>query len=56
MADGPRRTYAERAGEIVTLIDSINQRGNDPHHLHEAKDAAKRKARALQMALESDGL
>jgi imidazoleglycerol phosphate dehydratase HisB len=56
MADAPRRTYAQRAAEMVELIDSINQRGNNPHHLHETKDAAKQKARALQRALETDGL
>lgn len=52
----PRRTYAARAAEIVDLINRIAQMGHDPHHLHETKDAAARKCRALQLALESDGL
>jgi hypothetical protein len=52
----PRRTYAARAAEIVGLINQIAEMGNNPHHLHETKDAAARRARALQLALAADGL
>jgi hypothetical protein len=54
--EAPRRSYAQRAADLVGLINRIAQMGHDPHHLHETKDAAARQARALQLALESDGL
>lgn len=58
-ADAPvplRRSYAERAGEIADLINTICHHRSDPEAFHEAKDSAARKARALQRALDSDGL
>jgi hypothetical protein len=54
--EAPRRSYATRAAEIVVLINRIAEMGHNPHHLHETKDAAMRKARALQLALAADGL
>jgi hypothetical protein len=51
-----RRTYAARAHEIAGLINGICQLRSDPEAFHEAKDAAARKARALALALETDGL
>jgi hypothetical protein len=56
IATAPRRTYAQRADAITTLINSIASLNANPHHFHETRDAAARAARALATSLRVDGI
>ncbi len=51
-----RRSYADRADALGTLINRIAELRSNPNHFHEMRDAAAREARALARALRGDGL
>ncbi len=56
MPERGRRSYAEQAEALATLINRIALMHGDPHALHQRRDEAVRAARRLAAALRADGL